>query len=133
MNTKVQYSSEKPPMYDVCHKYFGADWDKGTIFAYGNTIHAKHPSKVTRDVEVHEEVHMQQQEFLGKDVWWDMYLKDAIFRQEQEIPAYKAQLAYADKHYNSNYRRALRKHCVGSLAGLSGGSITIDYAKILLQ
>lgn len=133
MNTKLAYSSEKPPMYDVCHKYFGADWDKGTVFAYKNTIHAKHISQITKDLEVHEMVHLEQQERLGDaDIWWDKYLSDANFRKEQEIEAYKAQLVYSEKNYNHGYRKALRKHCIESLAGLSGGSISLDEAEHLL-
>ena len=119
-------------MLDVCEKYFGASWDKGTIFAYGDTIHAKNPSRITPDVEAHELVHLRQQRDIGKDIWWDMYLKDASFRESQEVPAYKTQLEYALKHYDRNYKKALRKHCCESLSKLSGGTITLAKAQQLL-
>lgn len=131
--TNFSFSSEKPPMYDICHQYFGADWDRGTIFAYKNTIHAKNPSSVTEDVVAHEQVHLEQQRMFGDaDLWWKQYLQDADFRYKQEIPAYKAQLAYALGRYNRNYRRALRQHIYKSFAGLSGGTITVAQAEQLL-
>lgn len=134
MKENFRYSTEKPPMYDVCHQYFGADWDRGTIFAYKGTIHAKNPSKITPDVEAHEIVHLEQQRVLGDaDLWWKMYLEDAKFRSQQEIQAYKAQLAYALEYYNRNYRRVLRKHCYESMAKLSGGTITVAQAEQMLS
>lgn len=132
MKTNFSYSQEKPPMLEVCEKYFGASWDRGTIFAYGDTIHAKNPSRITPDVEAHELVHLEQQRVMGKDIWWDMYLKDADFRCRQEIPAYKAQLKYALDHYDRNLRRALRKHVYASFSRLSGGTITLAQVEQLL-
>ncbi len=110
-------------MYEICHQHFGADWDNGTIFAYGDTIHAKYPEQVSKDVEAHEVVHIEQQQSLGKDVWWQLYLTDAKFRTRQEIPAYKAQIEYARKHYDRLYRKALNKHIYKSFAILSGGEV----------
>ncbi len=134
MKTNFRYTTEKPPMLEVCEKYFGANWDRGTIFAYNNAIHAKNPSKITPDVEAHELVHLQQQNDFGDaDLWWDLYLKDADFRCKQEIQAYKAQIAYAVTHYDRNYRRALKQHIYKSFAGLSGGTITIAQAEQLLN
>jgi hypothetical protein len=132
MKNNFRYSTEKPPMLEVCEKYFGANWDKGTIFAYGDTIHAKNPSRISPDVETHELVHLDQQSVIGKDLWWDMYLKDADFRCRQEIPAYKAQLKYALDHFDRNHRRALKKHIYASLSGLSGGAVTLAQAEQLL-
>lgn len=129
----VKFSTEQPPMYQTCHDNFGADWDKGTIFAYGDVIHAKFPDRISPDVVAHEQVHFKQQERFGdKDKWWFRYLGDATFRREQEIEAYKAQIAYAEKHYNYGYRRALKKHIYESFSSLSGGTITLEQAKILL-
>lgn len=129
----MKYSTEKPFMYDVCHEHFGADWDSGTIFAVGDTIHAKYPDRVTKDVEVHEQVHMEQQAVMGVEVWWQLYLTDAKFRTNQEIRAYKAQLEYARKNYDRNYRKALEKHIYNSFSMLSGGTVTLPQAKELLQ
>lgn len=131
--TNFSFSSEKPPMVEVCEKYFGANWNRGTIFAYKGTIHAKNPSTVTEDVVAHEQVHLEQQRMFGDaDLWWDMYLRDPEFRCKQEVPAYKAQLAYALEHYNRNYRKALRQHIYASFSGLSGGTITLAQAEQLL-
>jgi hypothetical protein len=131
--TNFRYSTEKPPMLEVCEKYFGASWDRGTIFAYGDTIHAKNPSRITPDVEVHELVHLKQQKEIGKDLWWDMYLKDPKFRCNQELQAYKAQLAYALEKYPRNHRKALKKHILNSFSGLSGGTISLEQAEQLLS
>lgn len=130
----IKFSDKKPPMYDICEKYFGASWDKGTIFAYGDVVHAKDISFVTPDAYAHEAVHMRQQEIYGdKDAWWDRYLRDDKFRSNQEVEAYKAQLAYALEKYTRNHRRALKKHIYASLAGLSGGFISYAEAEKLLS
>ncbi len=132
--TSFSYSQEKPPMADFCEKYFGASWDKGTIFAYKDTIHAKNPSRISPDVEAHEVVHLKQQrEFGDADKWWDAYLTDDKFRIAQEMEAYKAQIQYALEHYDRNYRRALKKHIYASFASLSGGAVTVAQAENLLQ
>lgn len=130
----IKFSDEKPPMYEICAKYFGADWDAGTIFAYGDTIHGKGINRITPDVYAHEAVHMRQQEIYGdKDNWWKRYLGDADFRLNQELEAYKAQIQYALEHYDRDYRRQLRKHIYRSLSALSGGTITYDQAETLLK
>lgn len=132
-NNSYRYSTEKPPMVEVCEKYFGANWDRGTIFAYKDTIHAKNPSHITPDIEAHEVVHLKQQrEFGDADKWWNAYLTDAKFRVSQEVEAYKAQIQYAFDHYDRNHRRALLKHIYASFALLSGGAVTVEQAKELL-
>lgn len=133
-NNNFRYSTEQPPMVETCEKNFGASWDRGTIFAYKDTIHAKYPSRITPDVEAHELVHLKQQrEFGDADQWWFRYLGDSAFRTSQEIEAYKAQIAYAKAHYSRDYRRQLLKHIYASFAGLSGGAVTVEQAKLLLE
>lgn len=83
----IKYSNEKPPVFDMCVEKFGISWDS-TIFAYGDTVHAKHPP--TEDIMVHEAVHLKQQNGNPME-WWDKYLNDSEFRLNQEIPAYRKQ------------------------------------------
>jgi len=43
------------------------------------------------DFEVHEEVHLKQQETVGVEKWWKDYLADKDFLLTQELAAYRAQ------------------------------------------
>lgn len=90
----MKYSDQKPPNWDKLVHLFGADW-KHTIVTYGDTFHACR--RPTEDLEVHEAVHSRQQ---GADpaAWWERYYKDAEFRFEQELEAYREQYKFMQKN-----------------------------------
>lgn len=95
--TAVLHSTEKPPVWGELEKRFMPEW-KRTAVAYGNTIHAAQlPLPV--DVEVHERTHLHQHGYTndGAAKWWDRYLKDADFRYEQELEAYRDQYRFLCK------------------------------------
>lgn len=51
------------------------------------------PRELTRDLVVHESVHVTQQGD-KPDEWWDKYGDDAQFRYSQELEAYRSQYKY---------------------------------------
>ncbi len=89
--TEIKLSPYPPPqkLYKRLKLHFGTDFEDGIIFVYGDTIHTKY--KMTQDLYDHEATHVRQQEKIGKEKWWDMYLAVPIFRLEQELEAYRAQ------------------------------------------
>lgn len=97
---EYKLSNEKPPIYDRCVEKFGIDWHT-TIFAFGDTIHAQYPHRLSKDIIEHEKVHLKQQNGNPID-WWEKYFEDNEFRLSQEIPAYKRQYRvlreYADRN-----------------------------------
>lgn len=96
---KVNFSNVPPPIYHLVVEKFGEDavsFENGTIFTYGNTIHARDP--IPKDWLEHEMVHVRQQEEMGAKSWWAKYLEDPTFRFEQELEAYRAQAKYLDGH-----------------------------------
>ncbi len=94
----MKFLAEAPPNYDkICAVIPGVVGHKGAVFCYGDTIYG--PNKAPEDyfspvILSHEEVHMRQQGD-DPDAWWDRYLKDPVFRLEQELEAYRAQYAFA--------------------------------------
>lgn len=92
MNTNIKFSKEIPPIYYKCRDKFGVDWDKGVIFPYGDTIYCK--VDLNEEMMVHEMTHIRQQQKVGVETWWDMYLSDPAFRLTQEVEAYRNQYAF---------------------------------------
>lgn len=80
-----------PPNWNKIKEAFPNAEAEQAVFCYGDVVHSPFNSKVTRDLEVHEAVHSEQQ---GTDpeTWWNKYLADPTFRLEQEIQAYGLQL-----------------------------------------
>lgn len=130
---KVYKSQEKPPIYDECVARFGADWDRGTIFTYGDTIHCKY--KISKAKEVHERVHVKQQLDFGVENWWFRYFEYPEFRLQEELAAYQAEVAYVKKfeHNLKEKMRLLHNIAVDFSSPLYGNLMTFEEAKQLLQ
>lgn len=59
------------------------------IFTYGDTFFSK--ERLSPGLIAHEITHVFQQLKMGKDEWWEKYLKDDKFRLKQEVEAYRQQ------------------------------------------
>lgn len=92
----TQISTQRPPahIYNRCVEQFGVDFNKGTVFTVGETIHTKQP--IPKDLMVHELTHVRQQRDFegGYEEWWNRYLEDPKFRYTQELEAYRAQYGW---------------------------------------
>jgi len=62
-----------------------------TVFAWDGCIYAN--NVLTRDLLIHEETHLKQQEKYGKDLWLKDYMEDTNFRLKMEVQAYRKQLS----------------------------------------
>ncbi len=126
-------SNEKPPVYERCHKVFGADWDKGITITYGDSVHCKFDISQVADLLVHERVHIRQQTEMGKDIWWERYFTDKEFRLSQEIEAYKAQIAWMRIHYPRKKRKDVERFIYELMVRLYNFCETEKQAKELLK
>ncbi len=92
-----------PPNYEQIAVHFKLD-DFQPIFAYGDTIYNPHNIEITEDLQIHEQVHMRQQEmFPSPDAWWSLYLTDSNFRKSQEVEAYAAQYRFVQTILPAKY------------------------------
>jgi hypothetical protein len=119
----MKISTQKPPNYDLIKAAFPTiEWGDGIAVAYGDTVYAKYPLRP--DVVVHEATHLNQQEVIGRDIWWDRYLKDATFRFKNEVEAYQAQVRFiSDAVKDRNQRFQLVHHLALDLSGTMYGKI----------
>ena len=112
--------NEKPPVWDMIVKAFPVHWDDGIIVTYGENIYSKEaipPLKVA-----HELVHVKQQTTMGKDIWWERYIRDNDFRLSQEIEAYteeysKAKQVIKDRNALAKYLFTIATHLSSSMYG----------------
>ena len=64
------------------------------VYTYGDAVYTNN-TPLPKHLQVHEGVHMIQQEKIGgPDIWWKKYGEDPTFRFEQELEAYRAQYQY---------------------------------------
>ena len=76
-----------------------------TCFTYGEDFFCDVP--MTEDLIIHEQVHVLQQREIGAYNWWMKFFNDERFRLEQEIPAYRKQLA-SIKDRNKRFKYMLQ-------------------------
>lgn len=104
-----------PPNYEEVKKHFpNADFNKGTLFTYGDTCYCRN---ISPDLIVHEETHTRQQ--TNPDEWWQRYFTDADFRLSQEVEAYRNQWQWILSNIKDRNRRF--KMLVRISRELSGG------------
>jgi hypothetical protein len=84
------------------------------------------------DLIAHELKHTRQQ--TNPQEWWEKYLKDPVFRLEQEIDAYVEQYKHALEFNSRQYRRHLLKQISKHLSGpIYGQLITTKEAEKLIK
>lgn len=123
-----------PPNYDRIVATFGP-LPAFTMFAYGDVIYTKQKrQEVDLGLLRHENVHGQQQKrWGGPEKWWDLYLTDPNFRQEMEVEAYRAQVAfYALKLQRKELRQVIRQISKRLAGPMYGHMVTRSQAEELL-
>lgn len=117
----IQFSKEKPEIYQTLHDKFGVEWENGIIITYGDTVYCKNPLRP--DLVIHETIHCYQQEKDPK-AWWDKYLEDPKFRLSQEVEAYKAQIKFIKDVVKDREKRFKMIHMLRvDLSGPTYGNI----------
>lgn len=130
---EVKYSTSIPPVYKRCNEVFKVDWSQGIVITYGDTVHSKLGEDLTDDLKAHESTHSKQQTEMGKDIWWDRYFIDKDFRLSQEVEAYKNQMNYAKKYYQSKHYKWLLDRVTSDMEDLYGGMCTKEEALKLIS
>ena len=115
----LKVSFEKPPVYDNVCAAFGII-PRNTFFTYGDTVYNPDRIMMPLDIVEHEKVHMEQQDHseAGAEIWWGKYLRDPVFRIDQEGRAYGIQYKFVCSIIKDREQRnrALMR-MVGSLSG----------------
>lgn len=116
---------EYPPNYDQISKTFKLSGRE--IFAYDGVIYSPHTIMIPPELVAHEKVHFKQQSLIGVEIWWDLYLKDAQFRLDQELEAH--QVEYKTFKQITKDRNEIAKYLHSIAARLSSEM----YGKIITQ
>lgn len=126
----MKISKDKPVIYERLRAAFGIDWEKGVIITWRGVVYTI-SGKLTPDLEVHEKIHIRQQEEAPDlDRWLDLYISTPSFRFKQEREAYKAQADYLRKKCRDEDELLRRlQHIWRSMAEMYGGMITYEEAK----
>ena len=119
-----------PPNIDAINKVFVLP--KTVMFCYGDTIYNPYNLRIDHPIMVHEETHEKQQAEMGVEAWWDRYLKDPIFRAEQEKAAYKAQYVDALNYIHKLEKRNLYKIAIATALSSSTYGNCISFKEALL-
>ena len=96
---QVIISKEIPPIYQQLHDKFGVKWDDGIIIAYDGKIHCS--MEVTPQKIIHEMKHLERQQEMGNEAWWNLYLENDQFRKDEEARAYLAETNFIKKNINN--------------------------------
>lgn len=112
---KISYS--KPPIWDECVKAFGEENIKDAVFPYGDMLYNPSKGPVPDHLEVHEAVHMDQQQHDESvaAIWWKRYIADVPFRIEQEVEACQAQYKFICTKVKDKNARFRNLHILAQL------------------
>lgn len=105
-----------------------------TVFTYGDKLYTPLGLPIPQDLMIHEQVHEQQQQVLGVEQWWGLYLENKAFRLNQEVEAYKKQYQFLTTVLNRKGRlTALNKLSENLASPLYGNLINKRTAKELIN
>lgn len=132
----MNIKNELPPNWDAITETFPAIKDATrTIITYFPNVYVPYTKVevLPPDLAIHEGIHLKQQEEIGAEAWWSMYLKDQGFRLKQELEAYGAQYAFF-----RNYQNAIKKHVIFRIASdlssdMYGNIISYAEAETLIK
>jgi hypothetical protein len=100
----IKVSSELPPNIEAIKAAFPEIDLTNAIFTYGDTVYNAKPTDLNGQIEVHESVHIKQQE-TGAEAWWNTYLSNETFRINQEAEAYRAQYNFVCSQIKDRNKR----------------------------
>jgi hypothetical protein len=122
----------KPPNWQRIEDTLNVKW--GTVIvAYSPNIYCG--VEVSNQKQAHEEIHLSRQRDLGVDLWWEYYLTNPSFRLNEEVEAYKVEVAWVKENIATrNQRRFLLDKIYSDLSGSVYGFIcSYDEAKRMLS
>lgn len=125
---------QKPPVYDNCCATFQVT--PKTVFTYGDTLYNPFKLHLSEDLVEHEKVHMGQHKHNETDaaLWWGKYLRDSLFRFEQEAMAYGRQYSFiCEKVRDRNEQERVLVQLSRILSGpLYGNCTYADEARVMI-
>jgi hypothetical protein len=83
--------NERPPNFDQILTAFPKADGEGVIFAFDGNIYSPSGKVIPPALLAHENVHLMNQEQVGPDTWWRLYIEDSEFRYEEELEAHVAE------------------------------------------
>jgi hypothetical protein len=105
-----------------------------TVYAYGETLYNPSGQEIPQDLMVHEETHQRQQQVLGVEQWWGMYLTQDGFRLRQEVEAYGEQYKFLKTVLNRKGRLGILQRLAQTLSSpLYGNIINKKEAQELIE
>ena len=123
----MQIIKGRPVNYPAILKVFPLASNPGVIFAYAPDIYCPSGKPLPESLIAHEMVHIERQQAIGVELWWDKYLTDLQFRYIEELLAHRAEYDNLIGSPNAprNVRRAAIKMVSKKLAaGLYGRMVT---------
>lgn len=127
----------QPPYYDKICAAFPVAAGLGVIFSWGDKVYIPKPKgeNWSDALRAHEAVHGERQVKIGVEPWWDLYIANAEFRLQEEIPAHIAEYVEFYRNEKSrNYRRTMLHSIASRLASpLYGRLIRYDQARTLMS
>jgi hypothetical protein len=109
-----------PPNYAKVVAVFPEARQAGSIFTYAPKVYFTGKGELSRELKVHEHVHLVRQfEAGGPEAWWERYLVDPTFRLVEELHAHRAEwLAYQRRHGpGERYLRLVASRLAGPFYG----------------
>jgi hypothetical protein len=105
-----------------------------TVYAYGSVLYNPSGQPILDDCMAHEETHQRQQQSIGIDEWWNLYLNNEGFRLTQEVEAYREQYRFISANFSRDVRRsALQKLAKDLSSPLYGDIIKKRDAEELIE
>lgn len=103
------------------------------MLCYGDAVYVPDGGRVSPSLQAHERVHSVRQ---GRDPegWWDRYIKDRVFRFNEELAAHKIEYAIACRTASGiEARRAILNAIAERLSGpLYGRMASFEVAKDMI-
>lgn len=129
MKIKTKY----PPNINKIKEKFG-NIPNNLVFTYKNILYSPSGRNISKDLKVHEKVHIKQQGD-NSDSWWNKYLNDESFRLNQELEAYKKQYNFFKNtcKIKSRIPQFLNKIASDLSGTIYGNIISFDEAKRLIS
>ena len=103
------------------------------VFTYGDTLYNPGGGEISDDLMAHEQTHERQQQAIGVEQWWAMYLENETFRLTQETEAYREQYKSVQGRTRDWRRLFLSKIAKDLSSKLYGSIINTKQAKELIH
>ena len=119
---------DHPPNYQQILAVLPAASKRGVIFSYGDLIYNPSGLSIPREIQAHEAEHGRRQIALGIDEWWTRYIRDPLFRLDEEIYGHHAEWKAATRRHGPR-PRDIERIAARLASPLYGGLLTIGQAK----